>query len=80
MKKIIAVINSILLVDVLLVAIFFLWFLVALVAESWHWHLGLELWQRLWQPVIQPAIGLLMLGAITTGISNQLHKLKVKQQ
>jgi len=71
-----AVINKILLLDVLLVAIFFLWFIVALAAESLHWHLGWQLWQSLWQPVIQPALGLVMLGAIATGIVNKLKKIK----
>jgi len=71
--KVIALVNKILLVDVLLVAFFFLWFIAALLAESWHWHLGLRLWQSLWQSVIQPAIGLLMLGAIATGIVNRFR-------
>jgi len=74
LAKLIAVINRILLIDVFLVAIFFLWFIIALVAESLHWHLGLRLWQSLWQPVIQPALGLVMLGAIATGVINRFRK------
>ncbi len=73
-EKLIAVINRILLIDVFLVAFFFLWFIIALVAESLHWHLGLRLWQSLWQSVIQPALGLVMLGAIATGVINKFRK------
>ncbi len=73
LDKVINVINKILLIDVFLVATFFLWFIIALVAESLHWHLGLRLWQSLWQPVIQPALGLVMLGAIATGIVNKFR-------
>jgi hypothetical protein len=74
LEKLIAVINRILLIDVFLVAFFFLWFITALVAESLHWHLGWQVWQSLWQSVIQPAIGLLMLGAIATGVINRFRK------
>jgi hypothetical protein len=71
-EKIIFWINKFLLVDVLVVFAFFVWFVVANMAELWHIHLGLKLWQSLWMPVIQPAIGLVMLGAIAIGIGNRL--------
>ncbi len=74
LEKLIAVINRILLIDVFLAAFFFLWFIIALVAESLHWHLGWQVWQSLWQPVIQPALGLVMLGAIATGVINRFRK------
>lgn len=73
-KKIAFWINKFLLVDVLVVFIFFVWFVVANLAELWQIHLGLKLWQSLWMPVIQPAIGLVMLGAISAGTLSRFSK------
>jgi hypothetical protein len=64
--------NKFLLLDVLLVFIFFIWFLVAIVFRSGGLDLPMEIWQSLWMPVIQPALGLVMLGAITSGAARRL--------
>ena len=52
----------------------FLWFVVALVGRSLNLPLGFDLWYRLWDPVFTPAIGLLMGGAILSGVSNWVMK------
>ncbi|MFN3925881.1 MAG: hypothetical protein ACK4QL_00845 [Pseudanabaenaceae cyanobacterium] len=74
MDKLLFWINKILLVDVLLVFLFFIWFVVATIADLMHMNLGLPIWQSLWTPVIQPAIGLVMLGAIVVGISGRVKR------
>jgi predicted membrane-bound spermidine synthase len=40
--------------------------------SSWQF-LG-DLWYSLWQPVFNPALGILMGGAILSGIVNQVSK------
>ncbi|MBF2097057.1 MAG: hypothetical protein IGQ88_01600 [Gloeomargaritaceae cyanobacterium C42_A2020_066] len=50
------------------------WFAVALAGQSFHLPLGLNLWYRLWQPLFQPAIGLVMLGALSIGVGGWLRQ------
>ncbi len=63
--------NKFLLLDVLLVFLFFIWFLVAIVAQSSGLALPMNIWQQLWMPVIQPALGIVMLGTITSGVAKR---------
>jgi hypothetical protein len=44
------------------------WFMVALLGRSFKLSWGLDLWYSLWQPLFSPAIGLLMGGAIVSGV------------
>lgn len=60
--------NKVLLLDVFLVFFFFVWFLAAAIASNSGLEFGMGIWQQLWMPVIQPALGLVMLGAITSGV------------
>ena len=46
----------------------FAWFMVALLGRSFQLSWGLDLWYSLWQPLFSPAIGLLMAGAIVSGV------------
>ncbi|NEP49666.1 MAG: hypothetical protein F6K65_12980 [Moorea sp. SIO3C2] len=66
--------NQVLMLDVFLVLLSFLWFAIALVGRSVGIPLGLELWYSLWEPVFTPAIGVLMAGAIVSGLINQISK------
>ncbi len=68
MEKLGGWLNRFLLINVFMVFFFFSWFMVALAGESFHVHLGLKLWQSLWQPLIQPVLGIVMAGAITSGV------------
>jgi hypothetical protein len=43
------------------------WFATAVIGRSLNLNLGLETWYRLWTPIFQPAIGILMAGAIAIG-------------
>lgn len=66
--------NQLLVVDVFLVLLSFFWLAIAVVGHSIGLPLGLDLWYRLWQPAFMPAIGILMAGAILSGVINWLSK------
>jgi hypothetical protein len=61
-------ISWILVVDLGVVLASFTWFLAAVVGRSMNLNLGLDLWYSLWNPLILPAISILMAGAIASGI------------
>ena len=66
--------NQLLMADVFLVLLSFFWLAIAVVGRSLGLPLGLNLWYRLWEPVFTPAIGILMAGAILSGLINQISK------
>lgn len=61
-------ISWILVVDLGLVLVAFAWFLAAVVGRSLNLNLGLDLWYSLWNPLILPALSVLMAGAIASGV------------
>lgn len=66
--------DTILIANVFLVLISFGWFAIAVIGRSTGISLGLDLWYQLWEPLFTPAIGILMAGAILSGIVNQIQK------
>ncbi len=66
--------NTALVANFFFVILSFLWFAVAVTGRAMGIPLGLDVWHRLWEPVFTPAIGILMGGAILTGITNQIIK------
>ncbi len=66
--------NQLLMADVFLVLLSFFWLAIAVVGRSLGLPLGLDLWYRLWEPVFTPAIGILMAGAILSGVISQISK------
>lgn len=66
--------NQVLVVDVFLVLLSFFWLAIAVIGRSVGVPLGLDLWYRLWEPVFTPAIGILMAGALLSGLINQISK------
>lgn len=72
--KVLQWLNTALMVDLFFVLISFVWFTIAIVGKYSHIPLGLDVWYQLWTPVMQPAIGILMAGAIISGISSWLSK------
>lgn len=60
--------NWLLVANLFFVLASFGWFATAVVGRSMNFNLGLEIWYSLWTPVFQPAIGILMAGAIAIGI------------
>lgn len=74
MSRLLSWLNRVLVVDTFLVLLSFLWFLIALLGRAVGVPLGFDLWYKLWQPIFTPAIGLLMGGAIISGIVGQVAK------
>jgi ABC-type cobalamin transport system permease subunit len=66
--KFLSWLNLILVGNVFLVLFGFGWFAIAVLGDATGVNLGLDLWHKLWQPVFNPAIGILMGGAILSGI------------
>ena len=66
--------NIALMADVFFVLLSFFWFAIALLGRSIGVPLGFDLWYSLWEPVFTPAIGILMAGAILTGMINWISK------
>lgn len=65
-----------LIADVFLVIFGFFWFAIALVGRSMGIPLGWDIWYKLWQPVFNPAIGILFAGAfLSWGIKKVGEKL-----
>jgi len=59
---------TLLVVDVFVVIAGAIWFAVAVTLHSQHIEAPLELFQRLWEPLFTPAIGLLMGAALLSGV------------
>jgi hypothetical protein len=75
MKDVISrTISWILVVDLGLVLMAFAWFVAAVLGRSMNLNLGLDLWYSLWNPLILPAISVLMAGAIASGVVGWLGR------
>ena len=72
--RLIGWLNQLLMLDVFPVLLSFLWLAIAVIGRSAGVPLGLDLWYRLWEPVFTPAIGILMAGALLSGVSSWLSK------
>lgn len=66
--------NQFLVADVFLVLFSFFWLAIAVFGRAVGIPLGLDLWYRLWEPVFTPALGILMAGALISGLLNQITK------
>jgi hypothetical protein len=73
-EQILTWLNRLLVADVFLVIFGFIWFAIAVIGRSLNIPLGWELWYRLWQPLFNPTIGILFLGAIATWIINKFSQ------
>ena len=78
--KVLGALNFVLVMDVFFVLASFVWFAIALAGRSLDIPLGFDLWYRLWEPLFMPAIGLVMAGALVSGITswilNKIEDLK----
>ena len=75
-EKILLWLNRLLVIDVFVVLLGFIWFAIAVAGRYLNIPLGFDLWYRLWIPVFNPAIGILFLGAfVTWGINKISSKL-----
>lgn len=66
--KFFAGLNTFLMWNTFFVLLSFLWFVTALIGRALNVPLGFELWMKLWDPIFTPAIGLLMGGALISGL------------
>ncbi|PSO56946.1 MAG: hypothetical protein BRC40_02830 [Cyanobacteria bacterium QH_8_48_120] len=66
--------DRLLIADFFLVLLSFFWFAIAVIGRSVEIPLGFNLWYQLWQPVFTPAIGILILGAVASGVARQISK------
>lgn len=66
--------NTALMWNFFFVILAFGWFAIALFGKATGVPLGLDLWHRLWEPLFTPAIGILMAGAIISGIASWVSK------
>lgn len=78
-EKFLSWLNLVLVVDVFLVLFGFGWLAIAAIGDASGVNLGLDLWHQLWIPVFNPAIGILMGGALLSGliswVSQKLQKI-----
>lgn len=72
--RLIGWLNQALMLNVFLVLLSFFWLAAAVIGHSFGVPLGLDLWYRLWEPVFTPAIGILMAGAIVSGLISWVSK------
>ncbi|HIK38882.1 MAG: hypothetical protein NZ901_09410 [Geminocystis sp.] len=61
-EKLLLWLETFLVANVFVVIIGFIWFVVALTGRFLGIPLGWEIWYRLWQPLFNPAIGILLAG------------------
>lgn len=73
-EQIVLWLNRLLVVDVFVVLLGFLWFAIAVIGRYLDLPLGFDLWYRLWIPVFNPAIGILFLGAFVTWGINKISR------
>ncbi|WP_072620652.1 hypothetical protein [Spirulina major] len=70
--KVLEWIDRILVFDVFLVLGGFIWFAIALIGRSAGIPLGWDLWYALWQPLFNPAISILVMGAVLSWVFRKL--------
>ena len=68
LQRLKAGLDALLVANVFLVIAGALWFAVAVLCHSRKVEAPLELFQRLWEPLFTPAIGLLMAAALISGL------------
>jgi hypothetical protein len=66
--------NLALMADLFLVLLSFAWLAIAVLGRAAGVPLGLDLWYTLWEPLFTPAIGILMAGAILSGLISWVAK------
>jgi len=66
--------NKLLMFNLFFVLFSFFWFAVALIGRSANVNLGFDLWYSLWDPLIMPSIGILMAGALASGLFSWVNR------
>ena len=68
LQKLKGAMDTLLVADVFLVIAGAIWFGVAVICHSQQIEAPLDVFQRLWEPLFTPAIGLLMAAALISGV------------
>ena len=74
MQKLLNGLNTLLVINTFVVLGSFAWLAIAVLGRGAGLSLGLNLWYRLWEPVFTPALGILMGGALLSGLIGQVNK------
>jgi hypothetical protein len=68
LQRLKGLLDQLLVINVFVVIAGAVWFAVAVVCHSQQLEAPLTLFQRLWEPLFTPAIGLLMAAAVLSGV------------
>lgn len=66
--------NRLLMFDVFLVFFGFFWFAAAVVGRSIGVPLGFDIFYKLWQPLFNPAIAILIMGALLSWLIDKIQQ------
>jgi hypothetical protein len=66
--------NTLLMWNLFFVLFSFGWLAIAVIGRSLDVPLGLDVWLKLWQPVFNPSIGILMAGALISGLVSWVNR------
>jgi hypothetical protein len=66
--------DRILIFDVFLVIVGFLWFAIAVLGKSLGLPFGWDIWSKLWLPLFNPAIGILVLGTLLGWLVRKINQ------
>ncbi len=66
--------NTALMFNLFFVLLSFGWFAIALLGQAANINLGFDLWYSLWDSLFMPAIGILMAGALVSGLSSWVSR------
>jgi len=72
--------DTALMFNLFFVLLSFGWFAIALIGRAANVNLGFDLWYSLWDSLFMPAIGVLMAGALVSGISSWVSKKFLSKQ
>lgn len=73
-ERVLGAVNALLMLDFFFVLAILAWLIVAVVGRLNDFPLGLNWWYALWEPLFMPAIGLLMAGAIASGVFSWINR------
>ncbi len=68
--RLVNLLNTALMLNLFFVLLSFGWFAIALIGRAANINLGFDLWYSLWDSLFMPAIGILMAGALISGLSS----------
>lgn len=73
-NKLLNGLNTLLMWNLFFVLFSFAWLAIAVIGRSLDVPLGLDLWLKLWQPLFNPSIGILMAGALISGLVSWVNR------